>query len=603
MYALSAQFKTHRWFAFGTAPSALDRKVVELAQKIHTEGFECFEDSDISKLDGSKGRPHYFDFVALVLHSFSPVYHDTLLNLLQNEKIIKGCTAFRVIYNVYWSTCSGSPDTTVSNTQVPALEKYEIMLNSGMTPDQAWDRMGIYGGDDAIDGAWLPDGASRTLAKSRGLEVKTSRTPVHKHIVFLGRVYPFPLTSPQNMADPRRILPRLHIIDHTKTIEQGLLDKASAFLVTDPHTPILGVWSRKINDLIKLPDYNPEPGSFKLLLQQEIGDPDDTFNVVDGHDEDYSLFADLLGVSVEAIHAAEQQIIDAESIEDCFPVITVTPFIEPLLPVAVRREDGTAQFTDVQLTEQLAPEPEDVPNAEHKRDVEETQRAAQLQYGTIPEYTNIYTCFSQYWYKTDDMPKTSSDKMGRMMYRCTRQHPDSQVSAEELTLLRKTPRSVDHLLEEKRMWMLSLNLQIELTVRFNNGEQTVFNRAQKKFEIEQTVEGYRGLHRTDDTTVNNNNNDERVNKQPSNQNSRPRGASRTMKNKRDVTDTNSTHTSLNTRHSSQRTTRKNGSNKSKTPKEKTRNETETRPRAAKKHSPRTESSTAIRTNKRSDRKD
>jgi hypothetical protein len=153
----------------------------------------------------------------------------------------------REAFHFNGSRGSGSPFTTLGNTPLTALFAYIALRLSGKTPQEAWDALGVYSGDDGLT-ADLPPVACDKAALALGFLVKTTcRT---RFIPFLGRNYLDPIGgSRSSIHSPLRTLAKLHatlLNIEEFTAEEAMILKAICFQVTDRHSDFFGAWSHKV---------------------------------------------------------------------------------------------------------------------------------------------------------------------------------------------------------------------------------------------------------------------------------------------------------------------------------------------------------------------
>jgi len=165
----------------------------------------------------------------------------------------KGVTKNGVHYDAGWGTRSGSPITTDGNTMINAFIMYVALRKSGLNIRQAFNSLGLYCGDDGytMNRNNLKYCLEETVKElGLGVEVEVRKTGPYP---YCGRLFLSPDITPDSFQDLKRTLPKLHLVSRgPETIEQRLTNKAAGYLVTDPKTPLLSDWAKKVIELTKL---------------------------------------------------------------------------------------------------------------------------------------------------------------------------------------------------------------------------------------------------------------------------------------------------------------------------------------------------------------
>jgi len=190
-------------------------------------------------------------FKAAMLRAYSRGSHSVLTKLLTNENNVHVQTGSYVSYNNGTNTPSGSAITTSRNTFITALTYYCTLRKQGMAPQEAWNKLGMFGGDDGGQGHLIP-GMAEKVFRLFNLRLKSEVVKRGEPVTFLGRVFLDPWNeSTVNIADIPRQLRKLHLTTAGIDVPQSicLLRKAEAIMVTDPNTPILSHWARRVIDM------------------------------------------------------------------------------------------------------------------------------------------------------------------------------------------------------------------------------------------------------------------------------------------------------------------------------------------------------------------
>jgi hypothetical protein len=251
VYVFAAHvMKNQHWYAFGKHPS-------EVADIVYTKTSKSITaiPTDISKLDGS-GGPFHTDIEASVLvRAFAEPYKDELSALIRREASINGFTSYGLHYIANDNTLSGSSKTSVRNTLVTAGVSYVAYRCAGFTPEQAFDALGIYGGDDGINYDIDPAILVKVFAKT-GLVLKADVVQMGSPVPFLGRYFLDPWTCTNSVADVPRQLRKLHLTASPPSVPRDVVLKrrAEAILITDPETPILSDWAKAVLRIVNVTD-------------------------------------------------------------------------------------------------------------------------------------------------------------------------------------------------------------------------------------------------------------------------------------------------------------------------------------------------------------
>lgn len=258
-YAITSLLKKTKWYAFKTPPEIAAR-VAELVTDA-----EYVVEGDFSRMDG-----HVNEHVRLLLE-------EGLLRRLfpGDEEVIRlhgkqynqhaRTKGFK--YEQGWSRGSGSPETSVFNTTLTACVKYLSYRMLGYETDEAWNALGLYGGDDALDRG-IPEVTpeffneiATKAARNLGQVLTGDVRRRHEPVMFLSRNFGGAWYGSDNsIADVRRVLLKIHT---TANMQAGVTpamkcyQKGSSLYLCDANTPILGKLAEKMmtvpNGTEKLP--------------------------------------------------------------------------------------------------------------------------------------------------------------------------------------------------------------------------------------------------------------------------------------------------------------------------------------------------------------
>lgn len=231
------------WYAPGKTPS----EMIDQLSIICRNG--CIV-SDFSRLDGSVSMFLQLKVVyAAYMKWFGDDYKVEFKNHFDSVFKNSAVTAHGYRYQPGYGTRSGSPLTTDGNTMILAYVCFCALLKTGLTSESAWNGLGLYCGDDAVNSAHPRfEETFKLVCRDIGLTVEVETLKVGSPVPFLGRVFWDPVTCRDSIQDPRRTLPKLHLAPKRETfgIEQMAYNKAAGYFATDKYTPVIGTWARKV---------------------------------------------------------------------------------------------------------------------------------------------------------------------------------------------------------------------------------------------------------------------------------------------------------------------------------------------------------------------
>jgi hypothetical protein len=266
IYALAEHLKSCPWYAFGQPPAAIAQRVALIC---------CYANfvvpSDYHRLDGTiNNLCRYLEHV-LMMRGFAPSYHDEISNLMRSQHHQKGVGSFGTWYETGFSRLSGSPETAAFNTIVTAFVAFIGYRLSGMEPDDAYRRLGIYGGDDGLS-ADLEESKFIHAAGLVGLRLDYNRLERGQPGVnFLARFYTRDVWfgDETSCCDIKRQLAKFHT-----TVPKGelkpevkLVEKSYSYYLSDRNTPIIGCFVEKVIELANAQGYKLDPREDKYGLR------------------------------------------------------------------------------------------------------------------------------------------------------------------------------------------------------------------------------------------------------------------------------------------------------------------------------------------------
>jgi hypothetical protein len=234
--------KPQRWYAFAKSPDAIARSVHDLASSS-----EWLIPTDYTAWDGTHSEP-LCKFEKMIGRRFlAPTYHEEWDELVMQQYQATGFTTHGIRYNTGFSRLSGSADTSAFNSLDNALIAYFVLREQGNDRETAWNKLGLYGGDDGLTPDVDPECYVRTT-KELGHELKATVVSNGDTVPFLGRLYLDAWVSPNSVIDIQRQARRLHLTNSPATVPDivCLQRKAEGLLVTDNNTPLISHWANAV---------------------------------------------------------------------------------------------------------------------------------------------------------------------------------------------------------------------------------------------------------------------------------------------------------------------------------------------------------------------
>ncbi len=237
--ALSVVLKKCDWYLFVDPATQSSRIVGRCGGNV-----DLYE-TDFSKMDAHVSAALRELEMMFSLHFLCPDLADMFLDTFRADydKIVYiGDIAFRT----RWQRLSGSAGTSLFNTLAAAFFQYYAArlgdkAGHGLTPEEAWDSMGVVGGDDGLLRASIPAERYLRAANALGQEVKMVRVPAGQPANLLGRFYgELRDWKANSCADIKRALAKFHLTVGQCDAVTRVAEKATAYALTDANTPVLG---------------------------------------------------------------------------------------------------------------------------------------------------------------------------------------------------------------------------------------------------------------------------------------------------------------------------------------------------------------------------
>lgn len=240
VYSFTEAMRATDWYAFGKTPATISERVTRLCQR--ATKIVC---TDLSRFDGRVSVVHRTLEHVCMLRWFAQDYAEELDELMASQQNQQAYTEHGYKYDTLLIRLSGSPETADFNSLDNAFMDFVTKRRMGLSPQDAWQSLGIYGGDDGLSADSKPDTYVSVCAEmGQVLEIdEFSRGQVG--VNFLARFYgPNVWWGCQDsICDVKRQLAKFHVtvsLPPTITPMHKFGEKALSFLYTDFNTPIIG---------------------------------------------------------------------------------------------------------------------------------------------------------------------------------------------------------------------------------------------------------------------------------------------------------------------------------------------------------------------------
>lgn len=240
LYAVAEHLKMCRWYAFGKTP--LETAEAVAAVCVHAEVVLM---TDFNKMDGHVSKVSRELEQMIMVRLFHPEHHAVMLELMRGQYGLDGVSRLGIKYKTGFARASGSSETSAFNTLTNAFVSFVALRMEGLNADDAYQGLGLYGGDDGIAANVSCEKMARA-ARAVGQEVEGKVVKRGSFgVKFLARYY-----SPEvwnggldSCADVRRQLVKFHTTTSLPSYispKIKLVEKAESYYMTDKNTPILG---------------------------------------------------------------------------------------------------------------------------------------------------------------------------------------------------------------------------------------------------------------------------------------------------------------------------------------------------------------------------
>jgi len=245
--------KEQDWYSFGKTPREIAARVASIcARAVKSVGI-----TDYSRMDGRHGNLLHELERRAFLRAFRKEYRLPILTQMNKTHHLRSVTVFGYKSKTAFDRLSGVADTSCSNTMDTAFLAYYTYRMGGLDPEFAWDKLGIFGGDDGLTedvDPLLAERAAGTFGQVLTIDVVKKG---ELGVTFLSRRYgPDVWYGDENSCcDIKRQLSKFHTTSALPSNikrEQKLQEKAFAFYLTDKNTPIIGTLVKRALELFPM---------------------------------------------------------------------------------------------------------------------------------------------------------------------------------------------------------------------------------------------------------------------------------------------------------------------------------------------------------------
>jgi len=246
IYVVASILRKAPWYSFGKTPLQIATRIAMICSKAKRNVVK----TDMFRMDGNVSPLAREIEHAFLLWIFSPVYHQDLNEVHATQHNQYGFGKFGTNYQTDSTRLSGSTETADMNSFLNAFMAFDDIYNSpsegvDLTPEEAYDLLGEYGGDDGItpdrDVAHYTATCASIGQVLEAEEVKRGDVGVD----YLARLYGPEVWhgDPTSMCDIKRQLSKLHVtvsLPASVSPVQKLAEKMVGFSLSDHSTPIIG---------------------------------------------------------------------------------------------------------------------------------------------------------------------------------------------------------------------------------------------------------------------------------------------------------------------------------------------------------------------------
>jgi hypothetical protein len=334
--------KDQDWYAPGKSPAWQHDRLAEICENGAVLG-------DFNKFDGSISEDiEKYIVRAAIMRWTDEANKQHAYDVLRKEDPRYATTSKGVVYEPGFSRKSGSPLTTDGNTPINAAVTYIALRQLGFDCKKAWKNLGLYAGDDSVNRN-IPglDAMLVAVCDQLGLSMRSEVRARGEDIDFLGRHLADPTTQRTSIQDVKRTLPKLHMTaSPVLDIRVAAVNRVTGYLVTDRHTPIIGVWCKKVKELMAV-DSDEEKMTHEEAHRLNNSWPQDPVEAV-------SLFFRATDFTPDEVLAIETAILAARTLEELPHAVIDSDRWKPHKIAAVIGDEIVGPQEDSETNEQIA---------------------------------------------------------------------------------------------------------------------------------------------------------------------------------------------------------------------------------------------------------
>jgi len=355
------------WYAGCKPPSVVADRVMEIAA-----GEDQLIETDQSRFDGHISIAFAKFTRGLLARAFKPEYRKVIYDLCNSEILAKAKTTAGIDYRLMGGRGSGSKATTAFNTEIIGGGDFCCLRRDGYPKEQAWDRLGLYAGDDSISRA--SPNSIHSVWTELGFKVKAVIRQRGDQVGFLGRYFIDPWETNWSMQAPLRTWGKLHISFAPAMLSdsQALVNRARGYLDLDPTTPIISDWCHTVLRLNQttansdLTDNEQRAGDVDVPWWTKVGREYNSGGwpcAPIGHYLPVQRIAELTGFESSAILGWQDTIRDCQDLEQLRGLIPNEPTPIELPYLFVTGNDPFRIDHSRQSLDQAIVDPRDLPTA------------------------------------------------------------------------------------------------------------------------------------------------------------------------------------------------------------------------------------------------
>jgi hypothetical protein len=227
--------KRFNFYGPGKTPVEICQRLAEVTQADPSGQVTM---ADFVKMDGSISAELRAYFTQWLLSCFD-VSIGILLTRLQYEVSVGGRFRDGPTRPAGPDNKSGSWITGLLNFFVNAMLTYASYRLEGLSQELAWERLGIFFGDDNVT-PYAPKLTEVCTKCGMGVTLEHS----YDRVEFLSRIWPSPSTSTSSYCKPFRALAKIHLTRDGGPTQLG--NKAMGYFTTDRETPLVGDLAKAI---------------------------------------------------------------------------------------------------------------------------------------------------------------------------------------------------------------------------------------------------------------------------------------------------------------------------------------------------------------------